>query len=63
MGEEGYIPFFLYLNTQGSSSNGRAPDSKSDGWGFESLLPCHHEDYGNLKLSFAWINRRVRWRN
>jgi hypothetical protein len=24
-----------------SSSNGRAPDSKSDGWGFESLLACH----------------------
>ena len=26
---------------QGSSSNGRANDSKSLGWGFESLLPCH----------------------
>ncbi len=24
-----------------SSSNGRAPDSKSGGWGFKSLLACH----------------------
>ena len=24
----------------GSGSIGRAPDSKSGGWGFESLLPC-----------------------
>ena len=26
---------------QASSSNGRAPDSKSGSWGFESLLACH----------------------
>ena len=26
---------------QASSSNGRASDSKSEGWGFESLLACH----------------------
>ena len=26
---------------EASSSNGRAADSKSDGWGFESLLACH----------------------
>ena len=26
--------------TEGSSSTGRAPVSKTGGWGFESLLPC-----------------------
>ncbi len=26
---------------EASSSNGRAADSKSAGWGFESLLACH----------------------
>ena len=26
-----------------SSSNGRAPDSKSGCWGFESLLACQSE--------------------
>jgi hypothetical protein len=26
---------------EGSSSSGRAPVSKTGGWGFESLLPCH----------------------
>ena len=30
----------LLMITKGSSSNGRAADSKSAGWGFESLLPC-----------------------
>ena len=29
------------LAIQASSSNGRAPDSKSGCWGFESLLACH----------------------
>ena len=29
------------LEMQASSSNGRASDSKSGGWGFESLLACH----------------------
>ena len=27
---------------QASSSNGRASDSKSGCWGFESLLACHN---------------------
>ena len=27
---------------EGSSSTGRAPVSKTGGWGFESLLPCSH---------------------
>jgi preprotein translocase subunit SecE len=31
----------LKSRTQASSSNGRAPDSKSGCWGFESLLACH----------------------
>lgn len=26
---------------EASSSNGRASDSKSEGWGFKSLLACH----------------------
>jgi hypothetical protein len=26
--------------SEGSSSTGRAPVSKTGGWGFESLLPC-----------------------
>jgi hypothetical protein len=26
--------------TEGSSSTGRAPVSKTEGWGFKSLLPC-----------------------
>ena len=30
----------LLCRTQASSSNGRAPDSKSGCWGFESLLAC-----------------------
>jgi hypothetical protein len=29
---------------EGSSSIGRAPVSKTGGWGFESLLPCSHND-------------------
>jgi hypothetical protein len=29
------------LEMQASSSNGRASDSKSGGWGFKSLLACH----------------------
>lgn len=35
-----------------SSSNGRAPDSKSGGWGFKSLLACHmaaQEPYRHFK--------------
>ena len=28
------------LVTEGSSSIGRAPVSKTGGWGFKSLLPC-----------------------
>jgi preprotein translocase subunit SecE len=28
------------VRTEGSSSTGRAPVSKTGGWGFESLLPC-----------------------
>ncbi len=28
------------LTTEGSSSTGRAPVSKTGGWGFDSLLPC-----------------------
>ena len=31
----------LKIRMQASSSNGRASDSKSGGWGFESLLACH----------------------
>ena len=31
----------LFAGTQASSSNGRAPDSKSGCWGVESLLACH----------------------
>jgi hypothetical protein len=30
-----------FFKMQASSSNGRASDSKSGGWGFESLLACH----------------------
>ena len=33
---------------QGSSSNGRANDSKSLGWGFESLLPCHPLEWASF---------------
>ena len=29
--------------SQGSSSIGRVPVSKTGGWGFESLLPCEDE--------------------
>ena len=29
------------LPQKGSSSTGRASVSKTEGWGFESLLPCH----------------------
>ena|GEM_PF-6844478 len=31
----------IVFNAQASSSNGRASDSKSEGWGFKSLLACH----------------------
>jgi hypothetical protein len=30
------------FKAQASSSNGRAPVSKSGCWGFESLLACHN---------------------
>ena len=34
------IPTSLALVLEGHSSIGRAADSKSAGWGFESLCPC-----------------------
>ena len=34
---------------QASSSNGRASDSKSEGWGFKSLLACHKQAKLGLK--------------
>ncbi len=35
--------------TEGSSSIGRAPVSKTDGCGFKSLLPCKfHRDTGDV---------------
>ena len=37
------------FKAQASSSNGRAPDSKSGCWGFESLLACH--DNKGLQVS------------
>ena len=42
------VLILLQLRMQASSSNGRASDSKSGGWGFESLLACH---FLFLKLS------------
>ena len=33
----------LRVQMQVSSSNGRAPVSKTDGWGFESLLACQRD--------------------
>lgn len=49
---------------KGSSSNGRAPDSKSDGWGFESLLPCQkrldmEKFISYFKLSRAEIGKVI----
>lgn len=38
---------------QASSSNGRAPDSKSGCWGFESLLACHFF-CGKRKLTVSY---------
>ena len=35
--------------TEGSSSTGRAPVSKTGGWGFESLLPCTGRSHPTTK--------------
>ena len=51
--------WFVYLkklsvrngNMQASSSNGRASDSKSGCWGFESLLACQKNKKGEYILS------------
>jgi hypothetical protein len=32
---------YVLQQTQGSSSIGRASVSKTEGWGFETSLPCH----------------------
>ncbi len=36
-----YNPFFLVTHSRGIAPIGRAPDSKSGCWEFESLYPCH----------------------
>ncbi len=36
----GFLSFEGCLESKASSSNGRASDSKSEGWGFKSLLAC-----------------------
>ena len=36
-----FLEFFCFLfGSKGSGSIGRAPVSKTGGWGFKSLLPC-----------------------
>jgi preprotein translocase subunit SecE len=40
IGQSGRLP-------DGSSSIGRAPVSKTGGWGFESLLPCQLQQFGH----------------
>jgi hypothetical protein len=52
----GSIPLIsttLFSSMQASSSNGRAPDSKSGCWGFESLLACHFY----FKILFSTVDR------
>jgi hypothetical protein len=39
---------------QASSSNGRAPDSKSGCWGFESLLACQKDFIQFNKIRVKW---------
>jgi hypothetical protein len=38
------IPVSGLRDVDGSSSTGRAPVSKTGGWGFKSLLPCEPTD-------------------
>ena len=45
---------------QGHSSTGRASVSKTEGWGFDSLCPCHHPDAqifmaDKIKLALALL--------
>ena len=37
---------------EGSSSTGRAPVSKTGGWGFDSLLPCSRTTYTGVSTSW-----------
>ena len=44
-----------------SSSNGRAPDSKSGGWGFKSLLACHVKAVERSELCRLGVPRILGW--
>ena len=47
------------FNMKASSSNGRAADSKSVGWGFKSLLACIHLKRSR-ELSERAVNQEAR---
>jgi hypothetical protein len=46
----GSIPSLATRAVYGSSSIGRAPVSKTGGWGFDSLLPCFLESTRPVRL-------------
>src|ERR1700722_1068891 len=46
--------------TEGSSSIGRAPVSKTGGWGFESLLPCSEHVPATDPIHGRTVNRETK---
>lgn len=49
------------VRPEGSSSIGRAPVSKTGGWGFESLLPCARPDPTDDRTNDVTDTRASMW--